>query len=92
MLQATQFSAHQVGITEPSEESLNIYPNPTSDYIHIDGLKTFLGIRLYTLWGQLVYDSDQFIQKIDVRDYAPGWYILKAELEKRHIIQKIRIR
>jgi len=92
ILQATQFSAQQVGIAEQSAETFNIYPNPASDFIYIEGPNVFTEIKLYTLQGHLVYATEKATQKIDVRNHSPGLYVLKAKAGNRPVIRKIRIR
>lgn len=92
ILQAARFTSQQVGIAEQPYESINVYPNPVSDFIYIEGAKLFSEVRLFTVQGHLVYTAEKATQKIDVRHFSPGFYFLKAKAGNRHIVRKIHIR
>lgn len=65
---------------------VRVYPNPTSDYIHIEGLETGTSIELYDLSGKLVKNEkliygfvaaqpDKAV--LDVQSLPAGLYTLK---------------
>ncbi|MFT5779460.1 MAG: N-acetylneuraminic acid mutarotase [Crocinitomicaceae bacterium] len=67
---------------------LSIYPNPTSDYLHISSpVNTINAIELYSITGKMVY-SGEYNQTIDVRDLQSGSYILFAKEENGSVIAK----
>ena len=61
------------------EPIYKIYPNPTSNYIHIDNIEFNDSILIYNIVGQLVYsDNSNGNQKtIDLTELDSGIYLLK---------------
>ncbi len=58
---------------------MNLYPNPTSDYIYIDANGTN-NFSIYNATGVLV--RQEIItnnNKIDIRDLTPGLYYIKTD-------------
>lgn len=92
ILQATRFTAQQVGIAEQSAESVKVYPNPATDYIYLEGKKPMTKIKLFTAHGHLVYSAEKSITKIDVRPFSSGLYFLQAKYGNQSISKKIHIR
>ncbi|MCF6133431.1 T9SS type A sorting domain-containing protein [Flavobacterium wongokense] len=61
-----------------AERHIKIYPNPTTEYIHLSNLSEILGYTIYNLLGDKIEEgsiSDN--EKIDVRDLTNGLYLLK---------------
>jgi hypothetical protein len=58
---------------------VRVYPNPTSDYIHIEGLETGTSIELYDLSGKLVKNEKLKNNNavLDVQSLPAGLYTLK---------------
>lgn len=57
----------------------SIYPNPASDYIQLSNADNIESISLYDLTGRMIISH--FISgdtQIDLSDYMPGLYVLKA--------------
>ncbi|MGM0566832.1 MAG: T9SS type A sorting domain-containing protein [Bacteroidota bacterium] len=92
ILQATRFTAQQVGIAEQSAESVKIYPNPATDFIYLEGKKPLSEIKLFTTHGHLIYSADKPITQIDVRHFSSGLYFLQAKYGNQSITKKIHIR
>lgn len=71
----------QLGTKEISpESSLTVYPNPTADFLYVDGKEVILSAEIYTLEGRKI--GSQIINgtraTIDLSGYAPGEYLVKA--------------
>jgi hypothetical protein len=67
-----------MGINDLENKTLKIYPNPTSEYLHIQGIgNNFEQVEIYTLTGQLVRKIENLTSKINVQTLAKGTYILK---------------
>lgn len=92
ILQATRFTAQQVGVSEQSAESLKVYPNPATDYIYLEGKKPLSEIKLFTAHGHLVYSAEKPLKKIDVQQFSSGLYFLQAKYGNQSISKKIHIR
>ena len=79
-----------------SENSVTIYPNPTSDYLNLklNGSmqdKNIQDISIYSLKGDLVLKTTEYKQSIDIRSLSKGSYIVKINLVKSQIVKKIEI-
>lgn len=61
-------------INEISDNSILIYPNPTSDFIHIEGVEP-QPITIYSLDGRLVKTVES-TNVVDVRDLDEGIYLI----------------
>lgn len=74
------------GISEIQNSNICIYPNPTSDFIHIENIEP-QSISIYSLDGKLV-KSVENANVIDVRDLAKGVYLINIEGRTQKIIIK----
>ncbi|MCF8298034.1 MAG: T9SS type A sorting domain-containing protein [Saprospiraceae bacterium] len=74
-----------------SDSKINIYPNPTTDYLNIES-NTASIITLYNIIGEEIIslNSNNF-EKIDVSELNSGIYLLKIEdlTDKSVILRKI---
>lgn len=70
-----------VGVNEiEEEESINIYPNPASDYITINIDKMFgevNRVELYNSFGQIILLQKQ-LNNIDISELPDGFYFIKV--------------
>ena len=62
------------GIIETNNHTIQIYPNPTSDFITIENIEPQL-VRIYSLDGRLVKQVES-AKIIDVRDLKEGLYLI----------------
>lgn len=86
-----------VGISETILDSeINIFPNPTSDYLNVNFDDIFLeSITVFNSWGQPLLIKNQLSGsvQINVADYQAGLYFLKIDtkeftLTKQFVITK----
>lgn len=70
------------------DQLIKIYPNPTTDYIHLDS-KDVKSIRLLDLNGRTVFSNSGESSKIDIQNLRPGIYILKVAGENSQSTHKI---
>lgn len=66
-----------VGINEPAVSSVNVYPNPTKDFVHISG-KNISNIQIYNTLGQLMMTTTS--TDISVGDWSDGVYTINVVL------------
>lgn len=68
-----------LGTKENNLQDINIFPNPTTDYLNITtkGQKV-IKLSLYDMTGKIVLAKD-LEEKIDIRNLPTGVYILKVE-------------
>lgn len=65
---------------------LQLYPNPTRDYLNIPNELSVEEVQIFTLSGELVGTTNQ--QKIDVRSLKSGLYILHLIADGRRYSSK----
>ena len=71
-----------INATESSSSSpIEVYPNPTGDYLVLKGFKPFEEIRVIDIQGRLVLDPFQGVegQKLEVKKLAPGTYWITTD-------------
>lgn len=66
------------GVKDVEAGSVNIYPVPTVDILHIDGVAESSSVRVYTVGGQLVGDYQLENGSIDVSSLVSGVYIVQV--------------
>jgi Leucine-rich repeat (LRR) protein len=69
------------------EEYLNtvqIYPNPTSEFIYLEGVEPNSNISIYTLNGQELYSQNTSNEKmvINLSNYDNGVYLIQIQTDK----------
>ena len=64
---------------------INVFPNPSSDFIYIDNPKQRLVI-IYNSLGKIEFSSKN--EKIDIQKLSPGLYFLKNENQFSKFIKK----
>ncbi len=79
-----------------NEKSSNIviYPNPTDDYLYVEGLKDVFNIAIYDINGKKVYSKKAVTNntKLDLSDLSSGVYMLKINIDNNFITQKILLK
>nr|WP_283950707.1 T9SS type A sorting domain-containing protein [Chryseobacterium sp. pc1-10] len=56
---------------------MNIFPNPTSDFVHIETNKKIENINIFTLAGQFVKSSKE--KRVDISSLTKGVYVFKVQ-------------
>ena len=72
-------------------ESVSVYPNPTSDFIEIStSIKTEFDVQVYDMNGKMIMNIDNLNNnKIDLSELSSGIYFVKLQGEnQRHYITK----
>ena len=82
----TLFFSNCVGLNENPESLLQLWPNPASETIHIDGLNA-AEVQVYNALGQLV-KRVQGSNEINVSSLPEGMYFIKVGNNTRKIIVK----
>lgn len=73
---------------------LKVFPNPASDRLTIVADKNIDEIRLYNLWGQLLYyvdDYNESFHQIRVSGYTEGLYILRVRTSDGWINERVHL-
>lgn len=60
---------------------LNVYPNPTEQWIFIEGCKDKSVVRMYDLSGNLIFENtyEQSLIELSLYDLGSGVYILRVD-------------
>lgn len=75
-----------------TENSIKVYPNPTTDYLIVDGVEGSAKIEMYNLTGQQVLQQE-FDSQIRLNlDLASGIYLIKVKQQTKEITKKIVVR
>jgi len=63
------------------EGDIQIYPNPCSDYIILDGISANSTVRILNVAGQTVFESNPTISqmRLDIQNFPKGLYILNVQ-------------
>jgi hypothetical protein len=80
--------------TPDPKEKINVYPNPVTDYLHIEsGMDDAFNIRIYTINGQLVLSSrmDKTKDKLWVKELKAGIYFIRMYNDEINEVKKIII-
>ena len=78
-------NAPYVGIGEANEVSLNVYPNPATDYINIEAGSVINEVRVYNPMGQEVYTNNNVNSEnliVNMQDMATGMYMVTIRTDK----------
>ena len=65
-----------LGITEPYQESLSVWPNPTVDMLHLN-VADGATISVFDMTGRMVIQQ-RYEGQLDVSSLVPGLYAIKA--------------
>ncbi|NLE32681.1 MAG: T9SS type A sorting domain-containing protein [Bacteroidales bacterium] len=71
--------------------SFDIYPNPTSDRLNINGLDESSLVRIYNLTGKQLFvgKAEQATMSIDLSTYDKGLYLLQVETNGKSFTSKV---
>jgi len=69
------------------KEEIELYPNPSGDYIHFSGIADPVSFSIYNSNGRELHSGLSSEGKIDVRNLPTGMYYLHAQ-GSRHIISE----
>ena len=80
----------------PSDNGFAIYPNPSTDefYFRFDDpskLNQIRSVSVYSLTGQIVYQTNGYTGKIDLGNVTPGVYLVKVNFEGYEWNQKLLV-
>ncbi|MDX5319814.1 MAG: T9SS type A sorting domain-containing protein [Bacteroidota bacterium] len=92
-LDCIYFSRTTTDFNEVSEPDFQLYPNPASSFIKIEGrFEELLNIEIYDLKGQKVHELEvqpETIILIDLQGLSKGRYILRMASQQTHYPTKL---
>ena len=79
-------------IEENTDESINVYPNPTNGLLNVSGNGT-MHIRVSNLLGQTLNEvTADGNATLDLGGYGQGFYLIRVATEIGVSVQKINVR
>lgn len=75
-----------------TEETVRVYPNPCSDFIHLSGAEHVQKLELVDLRGKILIQTFQPVEMLAVQAYPSGTYLLRLTTSANTRIQKIQIK
>lgn len=90
------YSAIKKVVVNEADNSINIYPNPAKDKINIELTNTLTArdisnISIYNVTGGLVFQSDNYQQKINCSKWIKGVYTIIVKTSQKTTSKKIII-
>ena len=76
MMRPVLGKSYYIGVEEPLTEGINIYPNPASSILHIEGVEQGASIEIFDLTGRKVLESP-FTPSLSVETLPSGLYFLQ---------------
>ena len=76
-----------LGLGESILSNLKLYPNPTSNYLSIQGNDNPVTISIYNVLGKKVISAKN-TNKIDVKELSNGIYIIRIKEGLKEVIKK----
>ncbi|MFP3595202.1 choice-of-anchor J domain-containing protein [Chryseobacterium sp. SIMBA_029] len=76
-----------VNDSEVSKKAISVYPNPTTDFVAINGSGKVKNIEIFDIAGKRV-EAKLDGNKVDVRNLASGVYIINVEIEGKNFTEK----
>jgi len=55
-----------------------VYPNPATDVLYLENAEKLQNVSIYSMNGQIVYNSDEISNSIDLKNFSSGLYTLRA--------------
>ena len=79
-----------------NENQIRVFPNPAKNEIHLDSnlsdQSKIYKIAIYNLLGEIIFNSNQFMETIPLNNFSSGIYVIKIsapefEISKKLIVQ-----
>lgn len=79
------------GIATNLTDFILVYPNPTSDVLHIQtkGNIELQEVKIYNMQGRELYASQQHLQTVNITDLSSGIYLLNIKTNEGTISQRV---
>ncbi|WP_179320410.1 T9SS type A sorting domain-containing protein [Winogradskyella helgolandensis] len=86
---STEIVNERLHTDKNSTDAIQIYPNPVTDILNIEGTSLLQSISLYTLSGQLIIEQTESLNKLDLTNLKNGFYMLKLKTPFGEMNKKI---
>jgi beta-glucanase (GH16 family) len=75
-----------------TESTLKIYPNPTSNILHIESQLPFDTLKLFDIQGRELFSAQTNLKSIDLSNYDAGIYFINVSNEKGNVTKKVIVK
>ena len=84
---------NKVGVVEPEQLDISIYPNPTNGLVTIDGITEQTNLSVMNAVGQVVFRTNLGTDKsrVDLSHLNSGLYVIKLETDKAVAVDRLRL-
>ena len=84
---------NKVGVVEPEQLDISIYPNPTNGLVTVDGVTGQTNLSVMNAVGQVVFRTNLEADKsrVDLSHLNNGLYVLKLETDKVVAVERLRL-
>jgi hypothetical protein len=72
-----------------NQPSLNIYPNPVTNRLYVDGVTQLFDVLINNLQGQIIKSETKLSNYIDLSELKSGIYIVKIKYGGNEVIKRI---
>ena len=87
----TYYYSDCLGLNEKSECTVQLWPNPASEMVHINGIDA-AEVQIYNALGQVV-KTFQGSNEINVSDLAEGVYLLRiTDVEGKNHVTRVMVK
>lgn len=78
---------------ETKAAKVMLYPNPASEYLHVESTIQGSEVRVYNEIGQVVYKKNETALKydIDVREWSAGVYVVEVKSNAGMVREKVSV-
>jgi hypothetical protein len=80
-LDASKKNAQEISLIQAKQVEMNIYPNPATDYMMVEGLENFDRVLIFNIDGRLQKELPTQANdclKIDLNELQSGYYLMRA--------------
>ena len=78
-----------MGVNDQNRVDISIFPNPTSDFVHITSNKPIEAVSIYSAEGKLIQTLNGNATQIDISSYPKGVYLVTIQSGKITKTQKV---
>ncbi len=76
-----------------NENQIRVFPNPAKNEIHLDSnlsdQSKIYKIAIYNLLGEIIFNSNQFMETIPLNNFSSGIYVIKISAPEFEISKKL---
>jgi len=83
---------NDIGDSEVINKIINIYPNPTDDFIILENAEKMTSLRIFSTTGKNMGFIESSINEIDVRNFPAGVYFFQFYISDKYYTKKVLVK